>query len=138
MAHLKKENIEHLLREHQLKLTPQRVAVLKVFLERDKVMSLASLNKYLGKDFDRITLYRTLNAFEEKGLIHKIPDKEVASYALCKHDSISHSHEDNHAHFKCTSCSLTVCLDEVQIPQIVLPKKFKAQKFNFIVVLSFL
>ena len=79
MAHLKKENIEHLLREHQLKLTPQRVAVLKVFLERDKVMSLASLNKYLGKDFDRITLYRTLNAFEEKGLIHKIPDKEVAS-----------------------------------------------------------
>ena len=133
MAHLKKVNIENLLREHQLKSTPQRLAVLKVFLENNKVLNLASLNKLLEKNFVRITLYRTLNSFEEKGLIHKIPDKEIASYALCKHDSIAHSHEDNHAHFKCTKCLLTQCLDEVQIPKITLPKKFTVQKFNFII-----
>ncbi len=125
---------EEILRQHELKATSQRVAVLNAFLKKDKVLSLAELNKTLGADFDRITLYRTLNAFEENGLIHKIPDKSgYASYALCKHDPVEHSHNDNHVHFKCTSCELTVCLEEVAIPKIQVPKTYHASRFNFLV-----
>jgi Fur family ferric uptake transcriptional regulator len=134
MAHLKKSNIEEMLKNHHLKPTDQRVSILKVFMERDKVLAFSELNKYLGGSFDRITLYRTLQAFEEKGLIHKIPDKDGKSgYALCKHDSIDHSHNDNHVHFKCTNCGLIVCLDDIEIPEIKLPRKFKVEKYNFLV-----
>lgn len=134
MSHLQKLTPEEILRQHELKATPQRVAVLSAFLKKDKVLSLAELNKSLGKAFDRITLYRTLNSFEENGLIHKIPDNSGnASYALCKHDSVHHTHDDNHVHFKCSSCDLTVCLEEVEIPPIRVPQKYKPEKFSFLI-----
>jgi Fur family ferric uptake transcriptional regulator len=133
MAHLKRENIEKVLREHGLKATPQRIDVLKVFMERSKVMNWEILNKYLGKDFDRVTLYRTLQSFEERGLIHKIPDKDMPGYALCQHDTVNHSHEDNHVHFKCTNCALIVCLEDIEIPVVKVPRKFKPEKYNFLI-----
>jgi len=134
MAQLKKQLPDDVLRAHQLKVTPQRTEVLKAFLEKNKVLGLPDLLKSLGASFDRITLYRTLNTFEAHGLIHKIPDKSGnASYALCNHDSISHTHDDNHVHFKCENCNVTFCLEEVIIPPIQLNKKFKALKYNFLI-----
>jgi Fur family ferric uptake transcriptional regulator len=129
-----KPNIEEVLTDHRLRVTDQRTKVLKIFFAKDKVFNLAHLNKLLGKDFDRITLYRTLNSFEEHGLIHKIPDKTGnPTYALCKHDPISHAHQENHVHFKCIHCDLTMCLKDIEIPAVKLPKKLKASNFNFIV-----
>lgn len=134
MSHAKKLQPEDILRDHELKATPQRISVLKAFLTKNKVLALPELSKSLGKEFDRITLYRTLNTFEEHGLIHKIPDKTGnVTYALCRHDSIHHSHDDNHVHFKCTKCNLTVCLEEVEIPFIKVPSKYKPEKYNFLI-----
>lgn len=134
MPQSKKINPEEILKHHELKATPQRIEVLSTFLKRNQVMSLAELNKMLGKEFDRITLYRTLNAFEEHGLIHKIPDSNGnINYALCKHESLDHSHNDNHIHFQCTGCNLTVCLEELEIPIIRIPKKFNPVKYIFLI-----
>ncbi|MFN3405005.1 MAG: Fur family transcriptional regulator [Cytophagaceae bacterium] len=128
------QDIKEMLREHNLKVTDQREQVLKVFLAKNKVLQLSEINKSISKDFDRITLYRTLNTFEQHGLIHKIPDKSGnATYALCRHDSVNHNHDDNHVHFKCTSCNVTLCLEDVEIPPIRIPKKFTAEKFNFLI-----
>jgi Fur family ferric uptake transcriptional regulator len=134
MAHTKNPLPDDILRQHELKATPQRIAVLAAFIKKNKVLSLTELNKLLGKDFDRITLYRTLNAFEENGLIHKISDNTGSiNYALCKHDSVHHTHDDNHVHFKCSSCDLIVCLEEVSIPVIRVPKKYKPEKYSFLI-----
>jgi Fur family ferric uptake transcriptional regulator len=125
---------EEILKEHNLKVTAHRVSVLSIFFQKNKVLSLSELSTALGRNFDRITLYRTLNAFEEQGLIHRIPDKSGnITYALCKHDSIQHSHDDNHVHFKCEICEKTFCLEDVIIPVIQLQKKFKAKRYNFLV-----
>jgi Fur family transcriptional regulator, ferric uptake regulator len=134
MHNSKNTTAESLLKEHHLKTTPQRLSVLTIFLEKNKVLSLADLNKHLGNSFDRITLYRTLNAFEEKGIIHKIADQGGnLNYALCRHESVAHMHNENHVHFKCTNCDLTLCLEDVEIPDIKLPKKFKPLKYNFLI-----
>ena len=134
MSQLKKIQPQDILRQHEMKATPQRVVVLTVFLKKNKVLSLSELHQLLGKEFDRITLYRTLNSFEEYGLIHKIPDKTGnVNYALCKHDSVHHTHGDNHVHFKCTQCELTVCLEEIEIPLVRVPKKYKPERYNFLI-----
>ena len=48
------------------------------------------------KNFDRVTLYRLLNSFEEKGLIHKVFDANgdifYAKCQVCK----DHNHQDDH------------------------------------------
>lgn len=134
MKAIKKNKLEDILREHRLKVTPQRVSVLKIFLSSESALSLQDLLKNLGKAFDRITLYRTLNSFEAHGLIHRIPDTSGnATYALCNHDTVEHSHNDHHVHFKCENCLSTFCLEDVEIPAIRLNKKFKAIKYNFLI-----
>ncbi len=123
-----------MLRKNGLKSTPKRVAVIHVFSQENKVVSLGDLNKLLGEGFDRITLYRILNAFQEKGLIHKIPGTEGSpEYALCSSDCDEHEHLDNHVHFKCNTCSKVECLDHVEIPEVHLPASYKAMNYNYII-----
>lgn len=123
-----------MLRRNGLKSTPQRLSVLEVFSRESKVVSLGDLNKLLGEGFDRITLYRILNAFHEKGLIHKIPGTEGSpEYALCSEDCDEHVHLDNHVHFKCNNCSKVECLDHVEIPEVTLPESYKALQYNYII-----
>lgn len=128
-------NLPHIsiLKEHHINYTQQRSAVLGVFLNTKKVISLSDLSAILGKEFDRITLYRTLILFEEKGLIHKILDKEAPLYALCTHETVEHHHNENHVHFKCSKCGNVFCMDEVAIPKIKLPANYVADQFNFLI-----
>ena len=67
-------NFEELLRKHDLKRTVPRLSVLDVLSSRKSAVSQPDLEEILGKDIDRVTLYRVLKAFEEKGIIHKIID----------------------------------------------------------------
>ena len=126
-------NMDELLNAHEVIPTKTRRDVLSVFLTQKKVLSLPTIQKNLGKEFDRITLYRTLILFEEKGLIHKILDKDAPSYALCTHEAIEHNHSENHVHFKCSKCGNVYCLDEVAIPKIKLPANYVADQFNFLI-----
>jgi Fur family ferric uptake transcriptional regulator len=83
-------------------------------------------------DVDRVTLYRILNAFEEKGIIHKVFDLNgTANYAICSSDCDEHHHHDEHLHFNCTNCKNVYCLDEMDMPPIVLPPGFKLDKLSF-------
>ena len=75
--------------------------------------------------FDRVTVYRTLQTFVEKGIIHLIPTTDNSIlYALCKENCEEGHHHDNHVHFICDGCSKTICLDDVTIPKVKLPKGF--------------
>jgi len=72
------------------------------------------------EDLDRITLYRTLKSFEQHGLIHQAIDGTgVLKYALCSEYCTDDLHRDVHAHFYCTTCKHTTCLENIQVP---LPK----------------
>ena len=126
-------NLEELLRSHSMKATPTRLAVISLFVKEKKVWSNADLLKKLGKEFDRVTLYRILGSFEENGLIHKIPDSQGnPSYALCEHEDSHHNHEDHHVHFKCIKCDSVQCLD-IHYPEVKLPADMKAIKHNYLI-----
>ena len=84
------------------------------------------------EDVDRVTLYRILNAFEEKGIIHKVFDLNgTANYALCSSDCVEHHHRDEHLHFNCTECKSVYCMDDLNLPQVKLPPGFKLEGFSF-------
>jgi Fur family ferric uptake transcriptional regulator len=116
---------EELLKSNTLKVTKIRTAVLNLFLDKGFALTHADLEHFLGKEFDRVTLYRTLNAFEEKGITHKLlgPDG-VSHFALSAGECDEHHHHDQHIHFHCTSCDKMYCLDEIGFPKINLPKGY--------------
>ncbi|MGB0176074.1 MAG: Fur family transcriptional regulator [Owenweeksia sp.] len=122
---------EALLKKHNLRKTSGRLSVLQCFLECGKALAHGEVQELVGSEkLDRVTLYRILQSFEEKGLLHKVPDDQVSvKYALCDHThNIDHTHSDNHAHFKCNSCGDTVCLEESSIPSINIPEGFQVNQ----------
>lgn len=126
--------MENLLKSHKLKVTPNRLTVLKVFVDSDSAISLPTLQNQLPASFDRVTLYRTLQAFEKNGVIHKVMDHDQqAVYALCPSDCNTENHEDNHPHFKCRVCGNSYCMNELTIPEVTLPKGYVMESKNFLI-----
>ncbi|MBC7912831.1 MAG: transcriptional repressor [Pyrinomonadaceae bacterium] len=125
---------ERLLDKNKLKKTKPRLSVLEALSSRKTATSQPELEQLVGKDIDRVTLYRTLNTFEEKGIIHKIIDLNgTANYAACDDSCTVHQHNDKHVHFNCTNCFNIYCLASLSVPEIVLPKGFTSEKESLIV-----
>ena len=116
--------MEKLLKNKKVRVTPFRLEVLEVFKSFKNAIDLSQLEQKLG-EFDRITLYRTLKTFQEKGLIHEIVmTGEIKKYALCQDScgEADHHHQHNHLHFYCKGCQEIYCLDLKEYPEIKLPK----------------
>ena len=114
--------MSNLLKNKKISETPFRKEVLAIFGKKNNAIPLSVVEKEL-KEFNRITLYRTIKVFLEKGIIHEITiSGEESNYAICqeKCDTVGHHHQ--HIHFKCTSCSLIFCVEVDRFPSINLPK----------------
>ncbi|MET4080206.1 Fur family ferric uptake transcriptional regulator [Pedobacter sp. UYP30] len=128
------EDFGDLLERNHLKKTSTRLTVLGILKSKREAISQPDLEKILGKGVDRVTLYRTLSTFEEKGILHKVLDLNgTANYAFCSSSSHSHKHQDEHVHFNCTACLTVYCLDELKIPIVNLPIGYSSQSINLIV-----
>jgi len=121
------------LQQKQIRPTAMRLLVLDYLLNQTSAVSLNNLESYFMHS-DRITLYRTLKTFEEKGLVHRIDDGSGSvKYALCPEDCSTQEHHDLHVHFYCHKCGETFCLPKSHIPEIALPDKFKTEEVNLVV-----
>src|SRR5688572_16924407 len=91
-----------LLKNFKLRSTPNRQAILHVFLSKDYALSHADIEKEVESNLDRVTVYRTLKTFLTRGLIHKVLDDEGSlKYALCADNCTTAHHHHDHVHFKC-------------------------------------
>ena len=130
MVRTQVNNFETLLEKHHLKKTGPRLKVLSMLSAKNVATSQPDLEGVMD-DIDRVTLYRILSAFEEKGIIHKVFDLNgTANYAMCSSDCEENHHHDEHLHFNCTSCNNVYCLDDLNLPAIKLPNGFKSESFT--------
>jgi len=126
------DEVKTILESQGLKKTPSRKDILNIFIANDFAISQSFLENEL-KDLDRVTIYRTLNTFESKGLVHKIKgaDNEV-KYAYCSDHCHEGDHDDNHVHFTCEDCDKTYCLDQ-KLPTINLPENYTKKTISILV-----
>lgn len=116
--------LNDILHHRQLSSTESRRKILSLFLNSHDALTHGDIEKEVGDKYDRVTIYRTLQTFEEKGIIHSIPTADNSIlYALCKECEEGHHHDD-HVHFICTNCERTICLDDVVSPRIELPQGY--------------
>lgn len=126
------QKTKELLQQYALRKTSCRLDVLALLLNNKSALAHSDIEKLLGDKYDRVTLYRTLHSFEEKGLAHSINDVSGAvKYALCQEACSHQQHHDNHMHFNCTTCGQTFCLNEVHIPSLDLPSGYKVHSLHF-------
>lgn len=123
-----------LLHKNQLKITGPRLGVLQVIAQSDAAITQPALEKIMGADVDRVTLYRILKTFEEKGILHKVIDLNgTANYAICSPRCTVHEHHDEHFHFNCINCKKVYCLDDVPLQSIKIPEGFTAKDINLVI-----
>lgn len=122
------------LKRFRLSITDSRLQILSLFYKAPGALAHADIEKKTGDTIDRVTIYRTLQTFEEKGIIHSIPTSDNSvKYALCKETCAEGHHHDNHVHFICDDCSKTICLDDVLVPDVKLPRGFKPNQSQMVV-----
>lgn len=126
--------IKDILKRNHLSVTGSREKILGLFLNEKGALAHGDIEKKAGEKFDRVTIYRTLQAFVEKGIIHAIPTADNSiRYALCKDDCSEGHHHDHHIHFVCTHCQNTYCLDDVVTPDVRLPKGYTSSQIEVVV-----
>ncbi|MHA7131918.1 Fur family transcriptional regulator [Algoriphagus namhaensis] len=125
-----------ILKDHKLRITDCRLEVIGEFLDKKIALSHGDLEETLNKQFDRVTIYRTLKTFVDKDVVHKVLDDQgVTKYALCSHphDEKEQEHNHEHVHFKCERCNETVCIESISLPAIKLPKGFEKHEMSLLV-----
>lgn len=121
-----------ILKRNQLKHTKQRIRVLEDIWANTTAISQPELEKKLGKEIDRVTLYRILNTYVNKGILHRISDLNgTANYAICSSACSADQHRDEHVHFNCTNCNKVFCLT-TKVPAISITEGFKAETISLI------
>ena len=123
-----------ILKKNGLSVTDSRKKILDLFLTSNGALAHADIERNTANAFDRVTVYRTLQTFTDKGIIHQIPttDNNVL-YALCKQNCEEGHHHDNHVHFICQQCNTTNCLEHVTVPEVKLPNGFEATQSAMLV-----
>ena len=125
---------EQILKDFRLRTTSSRTDILQLFLEHPYALSYSDIEKQVAETYDRVTVYRTLKTFLDKGLVHKVLDDAGGlKYALCKEHCSTAEHHHEHVHFKCTQCGQTNCLEDVKIPEVLLPKGYKVRELNLLI-----
>jgi Fur family ferric uptake transcriptional regulator len=117
-----------LLREHQLRSTASRSSILSIFLRNSYALSYSDIERLVATTYDRVTVYRTLKTFLDKGVIHKVLDDGGGlKYALCN-ELCGNEHHHDHVHFKCSRCGQTNCLENVEVPGVRLPSGYSVSE----------
>ena len=94
-----KEDLSNLLKNGGFKVTPIRLAILKVFSVDCKPINAEYIHEKLKKEkVNIVTIYRTLTSFESAGVLKRVDlQKDSVYYELAGH---------HHHHIICTDCGL--------------------------------
>lgn len=132
--------LEKLLTEAGLRPTPVRLLIVRLLDEAPWPITSAEIEERL-ETVNRSSVTRTMSVFQKSGLVHVISDGTPSlKYELCRegHDARHgagrfHGHNDEHVHFHCEVCGRTICLTDVEIPEVRLPEGLEARKVNFVI-----
>jgi Fur family ferric uptake transcriptional regulator len=119
------------LKARGIRPTAIRLLVFRAMTDYPQAFSLMDMENVLDT-VDRSTLFRTISLFHEKLLIHSIDDGSGSvKYSVCS-SHCTCSLDDLHAHFYCTRCKKTLCLEQISVPEVQLPPGFLIRSVNFV------
>ncbi len=124
--------IERTLESKGVRPTANRILVMKELVKATHPVSLADLEACLGFSMDRASIFRVLELFAEKDVVHVIEDgSRSIKYELCQ--GAHHSIADQHVHFFCERCKETYCFETVKVPEVEMPAGFRPRTINYMV-----
>ena len=123
---------ESMLRRAGLKVTQVRLHVLSLLMESPVPLAHSEVIERLpGRHWDRVTVYRTLHTFMEKGLTLRLEGGDRVWRFAARYGS--HPEGQEHAHFLCEECGEMECIEEVKlVPPDPLPRGFQVRRSEMV------
>lgn len=126
-------DVEDILTRKEVKPTSNRILVMRELIKASHPVSLADLEVLLGFSMDKASIFRVLELFSEKDIIHVIEDgSRSLKYELC-HSGTHHTIADQHVHFYCERCKETYCFENVSVPLVNIPEGFSPHAINYMI-----
>lgn len=125
---------EEILKFYNIRATDIRIDILKIFLLEQKALGYNELKKKVKKTNDKVTVYRTIYLFLQKGILHKVNDGDRESkYALIMHNNqLTNNINPDHLHFKCLKCHKLICLTNTTVSFNNMPQNFQIKKLSLL------
>lgn len=117
-----------MLREHGLRVTGPRVAVLAAMLRRGHPVAASDLiDDVVDFQLSEVTVYRNLNRLAETGMLRRVDTTERRRRFEVA--GAHNGHEHDHAHFVCDGCGTVTCLEAAVEPleHMPLPAGFRVE-----------
>ena len=105
-----------MLKTAQLRVTQQRLDILKILLGAKTPLNREQITEMLGKNGpNKVTIYRILERLFNKGLVHKafVGDR-TWHYELAHNCTV----DQCHPHFICNNCGKVTCLYDIHFPLV--------------------
>jgi len=117
-----------ILRKGGNKITPARLAVIKV-LESTKVpLSITQIIKKIGLALDEVTIYRTVELFQDLKIVRQVNFRHQHSHYELVHD------KDHHHHLICNDCGKVEDIKDFEPANF--EKSVLSQSVNFKIIES--
>ena len=110
------------MRKAGISKTSQRLAVINILFAATKPLSANAIRQSLKTktSIDKVTVYRILSIFRERGII-----REIASSGGVGYFEIITSENQLHPHFSCRNCGTLTCMTPqpfIKMPDLILSK----------------
>ena len=142
-------DIESSLREAGLRVTKQRVAVLKLLIDKGSPLSHNEISQLLDEPLDKVTLYRVLETLLEAELVHHVQGLDGV-WRFCAHEYVKAGSAEerqhykrvdcgrifcltDHPHFQCVECGKMFCLTDQRMPRVDVPDGVTVEGKQFVV-----
>jgi len=127
------QKAEEALQEADIRITRIRREILAVLYELGHPVSHGDISSQEQlRNFDRVTLYRSLNLLLEKGLVHGVLGTD-GSWRYCAHPKDVEGCPGGHPHFLCMECGRMFCLPDQAIPFVEVPPDFEVAGKQFVI-----
>jgi Fur family transcriptional regulator, ferric uptake regulator len=102
--------------------TMQRLAVLDILLKATTPLSVNTIRQLMETkaNIDKVTVYRILSLFRQRGII-----REIASAGGANYFEMATLENPLHPHFNCRNCGALTCMEPqsfIKMPDLILSK----------------
>jgi Fur family transcriptional regulator, ferric uptake regulator len=122
VTNLKHKDALLILHKAGISKTSQRLAVLDILFKARTPLSVNAIRQAVETkaNIDKVTVYRILSLFRQRGII-----REIASAGGANYFEMATLENPLHPHFSCRNCGAFTCLAPLpftQAPELILPK----------------
>lgn len=125
--------ITGLLKQNRLHVTPCRKMILELFFNSPVALSHHDIETRYSHRYDRITIYRTLQAFVEKGILQVVPTLSNCALYILKADATAVGEYQQYTYFLCKHCRKITLVGVERPGPLPLPPQFTPQEISTIV-----